>query len=470
MKVFGILTIALIALLGLMFVGCGEDMNPISPTLEDLEDGTTGTETLGELKQNAVTVPPTTATNTDSTLRIVRTVPATIGGVAAAPSILNIQDGEDLEIEVEAEVGDDGVIVTVTADEGHIISRDILKLYYNEDEYVDKIKIDTGKYYESLDILVEIDEFPHNEEVTISVHVERDGDTIAEEESDEFTIVVAVEVEVESVQVTDDDEITLEMDEDVEVSSRRHSIRNVTVTNDGQDVDIKSIVSDDDEIVITFEDDLEAGDYTVAYNGEEGLEVDENPSSAFSYDFNVEVEVADEQDDDDDDIATDDQEAPTADVWMTVKTGVLSSDGTVVTGALVAEGISLTNWARECIRNASWEVRSVGSVDLHVVTETDLGLGASYSIGQVKAAVVAAGYSLVPREAAVMARFLHRNQDADEHLMFVSDYLRFENKDHLLVVTGKAYQRPAGDWLAAHRFSNGDASGVVSDHKFVVTR
>ena len=270
----------LIALVSVM-IGC-ETENPISI------NQTGDAALLGQIKEEAA------ASTVDTTdLRIIRAVPATHGGAATAPSLVNSENGADLEFDVEHEVNEEDVYITVIVDNGALVSYDYIKVYVG-DTYLGRIRVPKGSYWSEVEISVDIEDLPTNEEITLTVKVERGGEVVAEGETEEFELETSVEVEIRRIKVTDDDELTITFDESVEVSNRRDAENNITLTLNGEIVDVSRVLDRNEELVIYTEEELESGDYELTYNGEGGITVEDDDDDiiGFSVEFEIEEKAA----------------------------------------------------------------------------------------------------------------------------------------------------------------------------------
>lgn len=419
--------------------GCGED-SPLAPEGGEIS-------MVGGLKSDSAS----SVKGGAGSVHIVR-----MSGAPAAPSIVSQEDGDELEIKVKVSLEDDGLMITIAAEEGALVSKDVIKLYYegNDDDYLGKVRIPTGAYLEEIVLLVEIDDLPDDEdEIDIIVIIERDDKEVAKDSADADLSDLNEDddlILLEEVSVSDKNEITLTFSDRVDA---RISVKyNVSVVVDGKDLRIRSYREDGDKVALIMREDLVAGDYEVEYNDEGGLRgLDGKKVQKFSETFVIEAEVTD------------------ADPWLSVKVGILSSNGNTVARTLTALGVNMTTWAERIVKDGVRIERRKEWIDLYTLTEEDLGLTGRYTIEDVYDAGKDLGYAAVPEEAAVTASLLGMHKDG-EHFLIMSDFLRYSGKDYLLVITRKPVGHPTGDWLAAHRFSNGMRSGVVAGHTFVFTR
>ena len=436
-----IFSLSLLVMLIVVISGCSENMNPVTPE----EDGQLSS--FAEVKQ--ATLP---TNDTTKVIRVIRAVSATNdNGVAAGPSLINSENGDDLEFTLEHEVNDSSVSMTMIAEDGAFVSYDYIKVYVG-DTYLGRIRVPKGAYWSEIEIAVEVDDLPSNKEITLTVKVERGGEVIAEEETDTFEIETSVKAKVESVKA-DGRYFIVELDTEVEVTSSRSARQNITVTDeDGEELDVTRVREgdEDDEITIRVNENITEDVYTITYSGEGGLETaDGDDIAAFSHE--CEVEVEEEEDDDDDDNDDDDTVAAPA-VWKTVTIGNSSAHGAVRAAVLSALGVQTSVNADYLIRNEINVADDEESIDLYKVTlPSDVT-----TVGQAISHIVNAGYQLVSNETAYALRKAYTGQPTTEHLLVLSPFMsNASGVQSLLVVTGHGMTLMPGDGLVSHGFSAG---------------
>ena len=329
------------------------------------------------------------------------------------------EEEESPEVEIEDVIAEEDEIVLTFSEDVEVGSRrSTLRNLELTNEDGDEVAIDDVES-DNGDLIVITEEDLEPGEYTV-VYNGRSGLEVDGNDLDEFEAEFTVEgdIEIEDI-VAEEDEIVLTFSEDIEVGSRRSTLRNLELTNeDGDEVAIDDVEADGIDLIVITEEDLEPGEYTLVYNGRSGLEVDGNDLDEFEAEFTVEGETEE----------TTEEDPACETFWVSITTGVLTEDGSVVTGTLDAEGISVTDWARGVIEGPSWRVGGEEEVKLCIVTEEELGLSGSYTIGQLKIAAYDAGYRLVPAEVAVLARFFYKDQPSDEHLLFLSNPLQYQGE------------------------------------------
>ena len=426
----------LVAVLLAGIIGCSET-NSVHMTPEDGVE----TSTFGGMKTDIASEEAVAPETSGNTITIVR-----MSGAPAAPSIIGQEDGDDLEIEIEAVLKDKGIVVTAIVMEGALVSKDVIKLYYegDDDGYFGRVRIPTGAFLEEIVLLVETDDLPDDEEeIVVLIFVERDGEEVVEEESNPVELEDISSITLEKAEAGEmDDEIRLTFSDDV--NATRSIKENISVFVDNEKshrhMEIRSYEENGNEVTLIMSKGLVNGTYEVSYNGKKGLEGLDGEAIE---EFEEEFEVAGRGD------ATNlDPKA-----WRTIPTGRYDTGAQILWALNFLCDCTVSPWAKEIFTAKNFPVEQVeGETHLYRLTAEGLGLAGSYTMADVIMEIVAQGYKLVPAETAAQLRLLYANQPENELLTVLSTPQHrssgHEHGTYVFAIGGGSAKYP-GKWVIA---------------------